>query len=219
MSGAAAPRDRDAPRAVGARDARRGRAPLLRGGRTRSTSPTPSPAGSCRSRPRRTSCARGATAGSRRTSRSCARACAPPGPPTSPPSSGGRAGTPTRATPRSRTRATTSPPLSGRSDATTRAATRRRRAAREDPARLRLRVLRQVRAGLPNDANFTFTPAAKSLPIVKAVRTETGWAWREDGVIPITQKHQIANFADFCNECGNCDVFCPEDGGPYTAGS
>jgi ferredoxin-like protein FixX len=27
--------------------------------------------------------------------------------------------------------------------------------------------------------------------------------------------HQIANFQDFCNECGNCDVFCPEDGGPY----
>src|SRR5262249_42293868 len=20
---------------------------------------------------------------------------------------------------------------------------------------------------------------------------------------------------DFCNECGNCDVFCPEEGGPY----
>jgi putative selenate reductase len=31
----------------------------------------------------------------------------------------------------------------------------------------------------------------------------------------VTRKHQIANFADFCNECGNCDVFCPEDGGPY----
>ncbi|HEX9638377.1 MAG TPA: glutamate synthase [Acidobacteriota bacterium] len=27
--------------------------------------------------------------------------------------------------------------------------------------------------------------------------------------------HQIGNFADFCNDCGNCDVFCPEDGGPY----
>ena len=26
---------------------------------------------------------------------------------------------------------------------------------------------------------------------------------------------QIGNFADFCNDCGNCDVFCPEDGGPY----
>jgi putative selenate reductase len=26
---------------------------------------------------------------------------------------------------------------------------------------------------------------------------------------------QYGNFADFCNECGNCDIFCPEDGGPY----
>jgi len=33
--------------------------------------------------------------------------------------------------------------------------------------------------------------------------------------LELTQRHQIANFADFCNECGNCDVFCPEDGGPY----
>jgi putative selenate reductase len=31
----------------------------------------------------------------------------------------------------------------------------------------------------------------------------------------IEKKRQFANFADFCNECGNCDVFCPEDGGPY----
>ncbi len=67
----------------------------------------------------------------------------------------------------------------------------------------------------PNDANFTFTPTVKALPIVKAVREGAGWEWREEGVIPIEEKHQIANFAEFCNECGNCDVFCPEDGGPY----
>ena len=30
-----------------------------------------------------------------------------------------------------------------------------------------------------------------------------------------TSPHQIANWADACNDCGNCDVFCPEDGGPY----
>ena len=28
------------------------------------------------------------------------------------------------------------------------------------------------------------------------------------------EPHQLASFADFCNDCGNCDVFCPEDGGP-----
>jgi putative selenate reductase len=29
------------------------------------------------------------------------------------------------------------------------------------------------------------------------------------------ERHQIATFQDFCNDCGNCDTFCPEDGGPY----
>jgi putative selenate reductase len=37
---------------------------------------------------------------------------------------------------------------------------------------------------------------------------------------PIKQFHvreamQIGIYADFCNECGNCDTFCPERGGPY----
>jgi putative selenate reductase len=35
------------------------------------------------------------------------------------------------------------------------------------------------------------------------------------GEFVVAKRHQIANFQDFCNECGNCDVFCPEDGGPY----
>jgi putative selenate reductase len=35
-----------------------------------------------------------------------------------------------------------------------------------------------------------------------------------DGVIPFTRKHQIANFADFCNDCGNCQSVCPDLGAP-----
>jgi putative selenate reductase len=31
----------------------------------------------------------------------------------------------------------------------------------------------------------------------------------------VREAHQIATFQDFCNDCGNCDTFCPEDGGPY----
>jgi putative selenate reductase len=41
----------------------------------------------------------------------------------------------------------------------------------------------------PNDANFVYETAPKA--------------------------RQFANYADLCNDCGNCDVFCPEDGGPY----
>lgn len=48
----------------------------------------------------------------------------------------------------------------------------------------------------PNDANFSVRmPATIQVPVKMA--------------------RQIVNFADFCNDCGNCDVFCLEDGGPY----
>jgi putative selenate reductase len=43
----------------------------------------------------------------------------------------------------------------------------------------------------PNDANFEYEVAGAA------------------------KKRQWANYADACNECGNCDVFCPEDGGPF----
>jgi putative selenate reductase len=33
--------------------------------------------------------------------------------------------------------------------------------------------------------------------------------------LSIDKPWQIGVFADACNECGNCDVFCPEDGAPY----
>jgi putative selenate reductase len=67
----------------------------------------------------------------------------------------------------------------------------------------------------PNDANFAFGFPRTPIPIVKARREGHTWRTREDGEVAITEKHQIGNFADFCNDCGNCDVFCPEDGGPY----
>ena len=35
------------------------------------------------------------------------------------------------------------------------------------------------------------------------------------GSVKVKKPHQIGAFADVCNECGHCDVLCPEDGGPY----
>jgi putative selenate reductase len=67
----------------------------------------------------------------------------------------------------------------------------------------------------PNDANFTFVLPAVEQPIVKVRREGEAWVARHDGALKVSKKLQYANFADFCNECGNCDVFCPEDGGPY----
>lgn len=68
----------------------------------------------------------------------------------------------------------------------------------------------------PNHANFTFHPAMDSIPTVRLVRDRAGrWQWREGTPTALSQQHQIGTFLDFCNACGNCDVFCPEDGGPY----
>ncbi|RMH14464.1 MAG: glutamate synthase, partial [Planctomycetota bacterium] len=68
----------------------------------------------------------------------------------------------------------------------------------------------------PNDANFALAVSPATIPVVTLEKDhQGGWHAREEGVLELTQRHQIANFADFCNECGNCDVFCPEDGGPY----
>ncbi|TPW20340.1 MAG: hypothetical protein FD126_1781, partial [Elusimicrobia bacterium] len=50
----------------------------------------------------------------------------------------------------------------------------------------------------PNGANFSYEPAPGEAP--------------PEG--PLKKRRQYATFADFCNECGNCEVFCPEDGGP-----
>jgi putative selenate reductase len=67
----------------------------------------------------------------------------------------------------------------------------------------------------PNDANFVYEtrPHRAEFPLFRVtggrVTTEKG------GVFEVAKPHQIANFQDFCNECGNCDTFCPEDGGPY----
>lgn len=67
----------------------------------------------------------------------------------------------------------------------------------------------------PNDANFTFSLAKQSVRIRRARPMGGGFEVSDHGTLEIEEKHQIGNFADFCNECGNCDVFCPEDGGPY----
>ena len=67
----------------------------------------------------------------------------------------------------------------------------------------------------PNDANFVYEtqPRELRLDVLRfaggSLRSEPGERLRVEG------RHQLANFVDFCNECGNCDVFCPEDGGPF----
>ena len=67
----------------------------------------------------------------------------------------------------------------------------------------------------PNDANFMLSIPPEQVPVKTLNFQDGSWSVEESGKLVLEKKHQIANFADFCNECGNCDIFCPEDGGPY----
>ena len=67
----------------------------------------------------------------------------------------------------------------------------------------------------PNDANFMLSIPPEQVPVKTLTFQDGSWSVEESGKLVLEKKHQIANFADFCNECGNCDIFCPEDGGPY----
>jgi putative selenate reductase len=67
----------------------------------------------------------------------------------------------------------------------------------------------------PNDANFTFVFPLAEIPVVRLRATPSGWSRTSEGSLAVERPRQIGNFADFCNDCGNCDIFCPEDGGPY----
>ena len=68
----------------------------------------------------------------------------------------------------------------------------------------------------PNAANFTYPTPLVAFDYHDLIVDP-------DGTVPrrrlrhfeITEKMQIACYSDFCNECGNCDTFCPEYGGPY----
>ncbi len=67
----------------------------------------------------------------------------------------------------------------------------------------------------PNDANFTFGSEQRQIAVARAVPDGGGWRWHHGEPLELERRHQIGNFYDFCNDCGNCDIFCPEDGGPY----
>jgi len=67
----------------------------------------------------------------------------------------------------------------------------------------------------PNDANFTYDSPGVETPY-KVYEVHNGdFHAVEEHIFAIRKAHQIANFGPFCNECGNCDTFCPEYGGPY----
>jgi len=68
----------------------------------------------------------------------------------------------------------------------------------------------------PNVANFVYETSAVDITYDNFELTPEGPPQRIPGsVFKVAKAHQLANYADACNDCGNCDVFCPEYGGPY----
>jgi putative selenate reductase len=68
----------------------------------------------------------------------------------------------------------------------------------------------------PNLANRSYNITPCTFLLQKAARSENGEiVYADDGSLEIKQKYQIINIASFCNECGNCNTFCPTAGAPY----
>jgi len=67
----------------------------------------------------------------------------------------------------------------------------------------------------PNAANFSITTGKEDFSF-------TNYKISDGSLIPTSKEKfvleyetQIANLADFCNDCGDCDTYCPEYGGPF----
>ncbi|MCA9735048.1 glutamate synthase [candidate division KSB1 bacterium] len=67
----------------------------------------------------------------------------------------------------------------------------------------------------PNAANFSFAVEPQEIELFDYRFEEGRFKPKPNGMLKIEKATQIANLADFCNECGDCDTYCPEDGGPF----
>ena len=67
----------------------------------------------------------------------------------------------------------------------------------------------------PNLANLSVNFETENIqyPIIQITNNEISNI--EYKTFLIGQTHQIINIGDFCNECGNCDTFCPTSDAPY----
>ncbi len=66
----------------------------------------------------------------------------------------------------------------------------------------------------PNFANVSFQADKVSIPIY-TINVNGSIHKTITNYLNIDQTNQIFNIGDFCNECGNCNTFCPTNGAPY----
>ncbi len=67
----------------------------------------------------------------------------------------------------------------------------------------------------PNAANFSIPVGTVDLPLTRYLFAGGTLQAVNGEQFALNKKNQIANLADFCNECGDCDTYCPEFGGPF----
>ncbi len=67
----------------------------------------------------------------------------------------------------------------------------------------------------PNFSNVSFEAEPTELPVWEVTLNGDDYTIEKIDTFIIKQGNQIFNIGDFCNECGNCDTFCPTSGAPY----
>ncbi len=67
----------------------------------------------------------------------------------------------------------------------------------------------------PNRANHTYQsePYCWDVPVIEVLGDQV--KVRESREFKVMQEYQVFNIGDFCNECGNCNTFCPSSDAPY----
>lgn len=67
----------------------------------------------------------------------------------------------------------------------------------------------------PNAANFVFSLEKSIEPFSDYIYINGSFSPINDRTYKIEKNQQIGNIAEFCNDCGNCETFCPEIGAPF----
>jgi len=67
----------------------------------------------------------------------------------------------------------------------------------------------------PNMAFFTYPVKPRKFALEKIVRNNGMPLVAKDKEFSIEQRFQILHIADWCNQCGNCQTFCPSADRPY----
>lgn len=67
----------------------------------------------------------------------------------------------------------------------------------------------------PNLANYQYKAAPMKAIVQKIAQADSKITISDLASITFEQNTQIITIGDFCNECGNCDTFCPTAGAPY----